>query len=271
MPNRILQNGKAYRYAFQGQEKDDETQKEAFQLRLWDGRIGRWLTTDPAGQFSSPYIGMGNNPIIGIDPDGGTVIIVHNKKSYQYRDGNLYDTGGNVYSGNNDFLIETRKALTTLDYAEFSIEGNSFDGFETKRGVINELVTSDDVYRIVYKKDQHNTTAKINIDNKATIKSHTEDGYQESPYAATLVHELGHLYNRGKFSNKYLESPWAKYNDAGVDKFIKFSEREASMFENYFRDLLRLPLRTYYGKWNDNTPIKSSIIFGKPTFEIANE
>ncbi len=63
--------GELYRYAFQGQEKDPETGKEAFQLRLWDGRIGRWLTTDPYGQYNSPYVGMGNDPINGIDPDGG--------------------------------------------------------------------------------------------------------------------------------------------------------------------------------------------------------
>jgi hypothetical protein len=44
---------------------------EAFQLRLWDGRIGRWLSPDPYGQYASPYIGMGNNPISMIDPDGG--------------------------------------------------------------------------------------------------------------------------------------------------------------------------------------------------------
>jgi hypothetical protein len=44
---------------------------EAFQLRLWDGRIGRWLSPDPYGQNYSPYMGMGNNPIGMIDPDGG--------------------------------------------------------------------------------------------------------------------------------------------------------------------------------------------------------
>ena len=70
MPNRQIVNGEPYRYAFQGQEKDPETGKEAFQLRLWDGRIGRWLTTDPAGQYASPYLGMGNNPMNGVDPDG---------------------------------------------------------------------------------------------------------------------------------------------------------------------------------------------------------
>ncbi len=71
MPNRSLLSAEGYRYAFQGQEKDPETGKEAFELRLWDARIGRWLTTDPAGQYISPYLGMGNDPINGIDPDGG--------------------------------------------------------------------------------------------------------------------------------------------------------------------------------------------------------
>ncbi len=71
MPNRNLMGSEQYRYAFQGQEKDPETGKEAFQLRLWDGRIGRWLTTDPYSEFHSPYMGMGNNPISVIDPDGG--------------------------------------------------------------------------------------------------------------------------------------------------------------------------------------------------------
>ncbi|GAB4519400.1 MAG: hypothetical protein Tsb004_30440 [Allomuricauda sp.] len=71
MPNRTLLGPEGYRYAFQGQEKDPETGKEAFELRLWDGRIGRWLTTDPMGEFASPYLGMGNNPISRIDPTGG--------------------------------------------------------------------------------------------------------------------------------------------------------------------------------------------------------
>lgn len=71
MPGRQIVGRQPYRYAYQGQEKDPETEKEAFQLRLWDSRIGCWLTTDPAGQYDSPYLGMGNNPIIRIDSDGG--------------------------------------------------------------------------------------------------------------------------------------------------------------------------------------------------------
>lgn len=77
MANRQIVNGEPYRYGYQGQEVDPETGKPAFQLRLWDARIGRWLTTDPASQYHSPYMGMGNNPITQIDPDGGTADTIY--------------------------------------------------------------------------------------------------------------------------------------------------------------------------------------------------
>lgn len=73
MPNRNVEGG--YRYGYQGEYAEKEPELEgsvnSFQLRLWDARIGRWLTIDPAGQHFSPYMGMGNNPISRVDPDGG--------------------------------------------------------------------------------------------------------------------------------------------------------------------------------------------------------
>ena len=74
MPNKNIEGG--YRYGYQGEfaEKDPETNMEAFELRLWDSRIGRWLTPDPYSQYHSPYLGMGNNPVNGVDPDGGCFI-----------------------------------------------------------------------------------------------------------------------------------------------------------------------------------------------------
>jgi RHS repeat-associated protein len=62
-----------YRYGYQGKyaEKDEETGWDHFELREYDPIIGRWTTKDPMAQFYSPYIGMGNNPVSGTDPDGG--------------------------------------------------------------------------------------------------------------------------------------------------------------------------------------------------------
>ena|SRR5690606_35600246 len=62
-----------YRFGYQGQfaEKDEETGWSHFELREYDPTIGRTITTDPARQFHSPYMWVGNNPIIGTDPTGG--------------------------------------------------------------------------------------------------------------------------------------------------------------------------------------------------------
>ena len=37
----------------------------------YNSRVGRWLSYDPEGQFDSPYVGMGNDPVSEMDPDGG--------------------------------------------------------------------------------------------------------------------------------------------------------------------------------------------------------
>jgi len=79
-----------YRYGYQGQfaEKDEETGWNTFELRMYDPVIGRWLGPDPYRQFYSAYVGMGNNPVSGVDPDGGKV-------------NPIFDMDGN-YLGNDD-------------------------------------------------------------------------------------------------------------------------------------------------------------------------
>jgi RHS repeat-associated protein len=98
MPNRQIVGGEPYRYAFQGQEKDPETGKEAFQLRLWDGRIGRWLTTDPERIHPSPYVGMGNNPTVFKDRKGDSIY---------YYDKDLKSVRGLTMSGGMKDVIAT--------------------------------------------------------------------------------------------------------------------------------------------------------------------
>ncbi len=69
-------NINSYRYGYQGDYAEDETGEDgikanSFQLRLYNPRLGRWLSPDPYGQYHSPYLAMGNTPVNGVDPDGG--------------------------------------------------------------------------------------------------------------------------------------------------------------------------------------------------------
>lgn len=99
-PYGMLLNGRhnseadGYRYGFNGMEADDEVKNLKgtsydFGARMYDPRVGRWLTIDPlAGKYPSmsPYIFVGNMPIIAIDPNGKEIIFTVTKKE----DGTLH-------------------------------------------------------------------------------------------------------------------------------------------------------------------------------------
>ncbi len=79
LPNRHG-NTSDYRYGFQGYEKDDEVSGEGnsytTEFRQYDPRIFRWKSIDPMYKaFESPYVAMGNNPILYVDPDGADWIV----------------------------------------------------------------------------------------------------------------------------------------------------------------------------------------------------
>lgn len=81
MPGRNAPGNYGYKYGFNGKEKDDEIKGSGnsldFNARIYDPRIGRWLSTDPLmHQYPSysPFNYSFNNPISFIDPDGESPI-----------------------------------------------------------------------------------------------------------------------------------------------------------------------------------------------------
>ncbi|MBL4708994.1 MAG: RHS repeat-associated core domain-containing protein, partial [Flavobacteriales bacterium] len=91
MPGRSITASSFYKQGYQGQAEDAETGFNAFELRLYDARIGGWLSPDPYKQHHSPYMAMSNNPLSFIDPDGG-------------RDGNGQDRSEAGGGGNYDWI-----------------------------------------------------------------------------------------------------------------------------------------------------------------------
>lgn len=89
------------RYGYQGlyAEKDKETGWNSFELRNYDPVVARWLTVDPMGQYVSPYVGMGNNPMSLFDPTGG------------WSDGGIWGWFKGIFSSKNDDIA----ASYTLD------------------------------------------------------------------------------------------------------------------------------------------------------------
>lgn len=91
MPNRT-HSSTAYRYGFQGQEKDDEISGDgdSYTAEFWqyDPRVGRRWNIDPIDKaFESPYATFKNNPLSLIDPRGlnGDVTIDKKEKKMTVR------------------------------------------------------------------------------------------------------------------------------------------------------------------------------------------
>jgi RHS repeat-associated protein len=77
MPERKYDVGVGYRYGFNDKENDNEVKGEGNQqdygMRIYDPRLGRFLSVDPMKKdypWYTPYQFAGNRPIIAIDLDG---------------------------------------------------------------------------------------------------------------------------------------------------------------------------------------------------------
>lgn len=71
-PGHVNEGNLKNNYQYQGEfsEMDDDIGWNDFEYRSFDVQIGRWLQIDPVDKFTSPYSGMGNDPVNNVDPDG---------------------------------------------------------------------------------------------------------------------------------------------------------------------------------------------------------
>ena len=83
-PERQYNLSSGYRYGFNGKESDPEIKGETnsydFGARMYDPRLGRWLSVDPLQQKYtdlSPYQFCSNSPLSAKDPDGRLIIFIN--------------------------------------------------------------------------------------------------------------------------------------------------------------------------------------------------
>jgi RHS repeat-associated protein len=121
-----------YRYGYQGEYSEDETEEtgwNSFELRQYDPVVGRFISVDPMRQYASSYVGMGNNPVIGVDPTGGKVFDywIYSDGSIEYKD-----------TGNTDNYYYVSESGNSYHLGEFTRNDNgliqlpSYWGLSTK-------------------------------------------------------------------------------------------------------------------------------------------
>jgi len=127
MPGRQFVNGKPYRYGYQGEfaETDPETGKPAFQLRLYDPRINRWTTTDPMGQYHSPYMAMDNRPNMSIDPTGGCTVGVDCPEEFNWMEQGTFVLDEVVIGGGGGGVNWSTDAISNGGIFDFSMMSQS--------------------------------------------------------------------------------------------------------------------------------------------------
>jgi RHS repeat-associated protein len=183
MPGRsYTQPNSSYRYGFNGQEKSNEIKGEgnSYTTANWeyDPRIGRRWNVDPIPKDDeSPFMALGNNPIVMVDPTGedwyknGTTGNIEHKKWHGKHDGyELLGTGKTLdYKG---YHYDKKGASQILENVIVTAKANekpkkhsSWGGFYWNGNYNHEDVTRWDEQRsIVWNRLKNNQSLTQNGD-----------------------------------------------------------------------------------------------------------
>lgn len=180
-PNRYSQTAITSRYGFNGMEKDNELKGDGnsldFGARIYDSRIGRFLSLDPhASNYASlsDYVFVGNMPINAIDPDGRDIVV-------------LSDPNGAHGAGHQAILIGNNKEGWTYISKDGAVGSNfgskpkftiqTFESIEEFRNSAHNFVLADGEYHSDANGNENtNPTFKLDEDGNR-IQRFTEAYY----------------------------------------------------------------------------------------------
>jgi RHS repeat-associated protein len=174
MPGRSFSEGE-YRFGFNGMEGDNEISGDGnscdFGARMYDARLGRWLSVDPLANdypSSSTYSFVLSNPILFIDPNGKEVL------AYTAKDRNLVLLALTYAFGDeNGFSFEGNKLVHNGQ-----IPNNLSDGqkimFDFFQNTVLSSQTPTTIFGDRVAADYYNTDERIHeIDNFGNAAART--------------------------------------------------------------------------------------------------
>ena len=219
MGGRQFSIGTGYRFRFNGKENDNEVSgngnKLDFGARIYDSRLGRWLSCDPL-EYEYPnvstYAFAGNSPILYYDPDGNTITIYY-ETGEKDKDGNIiyksYDYGSSQKLPKDKFVRSTIKTLDKIQkkgYDKYNIilglkQSSSNIIITQKKSLYSSSFSIDIALSKVTDENGNDKSSSYDIKDLPTIISWRTDEGLISPdekksmcSAKVLLHELGHKY-----------------------------------------------------------------------------
>jgi RHS repeat-associated protein len=238
----------SYRFGFQGMEKEGELYGDGnaytTEFRLYDSRLGRWLSSDPViHSHESPYIGLGNNPILYSDPRGREIWIGVIEEYYLSDEERKFQVNKQyriVPISLNSDNIDAQKTRMALEYLMKN----------DRAGYLTEMVNSKERFLIVADPDKATKYGAGGQDNYdfdgihyyrcfvslRTVRiSLDENGNPlgiNSPAASVFIHELGHAYMDYLFASKYGEEVFTPQNGQGESVIVRVVDFEGKKFYN---------------------------------------
>lgn len=218
MPGRQYSGaGGNYRYGMMGKENDDEIKGENnsldFGARIYDPRVGRWLSVDPlAVKYPnlSPYNFVQNSPVLFIDPDGNKIKIHYedeNGRKHKVKLKNPSDVAL-LKDIKNNFVQDVYKTLVYLQKAGVQEVNEAISLRKTvhiKEGA--ELAFHHPTGANNFKKViTFNGTSGLEVVDDDQVGVEMENrrgtGFVQSP-ALGFLHELGHFIGFAKNKRAY--------------------------------------------------------------------
>jgi RHS repeat-associated protein len=185
-------------------EADDEVKGEKnsydFGARMYDPRIGRWLSRDAlAGKYApiSPYVFVGNMPVIAIDPDGKRIIIL-NKEALDAIKLTLTPQESSFVEIDKNGEINHEKLIEGLNSIGLEKVGSNFNS-------LLEISKSSDIVEVSVSQTYERVSGEISFPSEVQNDYNDTWQYQYSG-AFDFTGEVridGVKYNYEQFKEKY--------------------------------------------------------------------
>jgi hypothetical protein len=111
---------------------------------MYEPVINRWTAVDPSRQFWSPYLGMANNPVNGVDLDGRDWYEVDGEIVWFSVSGDFTDNAGTSYKslGSNELIVGNHNRQWTSLYAQSeAINSAYFDLYRAAESISGPIAT----------------------------------------------------------------------------------------------------------------------------------
>jgi RHS repeat-associated protein len=239
-------------YKFGGKELDDENNLNTywFEVRPYDPEIGRFTIPDPMGEYPSPYIYVGNNPINFIDPTG----MFSEAFAWHFDDdGNLKPDPGDNYDTLLDFF-DGNKETADAFWEEFLKAG----GIDEEGNLnLDASVESTTAARILYETDFFG----LEITQDIIIAALTLNTIPKSSSVSVMSRiwsEIKNLFGGGRIKASNLKS---------FKKLVQELSKPGSELTQKELDQLKKLVDKFGGKLRfDLNPVKGKIL--KPHVQI---